>query len=124
MYKKMVVMDSLEDLYELQEEIEDRFGDLPKSVNNLLMISLIKSMAQETKIHLIKQKKNRAYFYMEKEHFISMEVIGHMVKEYGRNIMINASDEPYIALVLPRIVDKQLMHMKELLDKIKVLQVQ
>ncbi len=123
MYKKMMGIQGMGELYDLQEEIEDRFGDLPNSVNNLLMISLIRSMAQELKIHLIKQKKKWVYFYMEKEDFIPMETIGPLIKEYGRNIMINASEEPYIALTLPPLVDQHLMKIRELLEKIKVLQV-
>ena len=121
MYKKMVGMESMEDLYDVEEEIEDRFGDLPKSVRNLLMISYMKSLAQKLNIHSIQQKKNQVYLYMDKEDFVSMEIIGQLVKENGRNIMINASDEPYIALRVPSFIDKQLDKIKEILERINVL---
>lgn len=123
MYKKMVAIESMEELYDLQEELEDRFGDIPIAVNNLLMISYIKSLAQGLKIYDIKQKKNEVYLYMEKSDFIPMDIIGQLVKTYGRRIMINASEEPYITVKLPKVIDKQLGEIKEVLEKIKVLQV-
>ena len=42
-YKKMVAIETMEDFYDIQEEIEDRFGDLPIGVNNLLKVSYIKA---------------------------------------------------------------------------------
>lgn len=124
MYKKMVVIDSMEELYDVQEEIEDRFGDLPIAVSNLLMISYIKSIAQNLKIYSINMKNNQVNLYMEKDEFINMKVIGELVKLYGRRIMINASDEPYISLKLTKLIDKQLDQIKEILEKIKILQVE
>lgn len=122
MYKKMVAIENMEELYDLQEELEDRFGDIPTSVNNLLMISYIKSLAQKLKIYNIKQKKNEVYLYMEKNNFIPMDIIGQLAKIYGRRIRINASDQPYITVKLPKIIDKHLEGIKEILEKIKVLQ--
>ncbi len=122
-YKKMVVIDSMEDFYDLQEEIEDRFGDLPIAVSNLLKVSYIKSMAQKLKVFNINMKNNAVYLYFDREDFINMEVIGALVKVYGKRIMINASDQPYISLKLSRLMDKQLEDIKEILERIMVLQV-
>ena len=41
-YKKIAVIQTQKDYYDVQEEIEDRYGDLPESVQNLLEIALIK----------------------------------------------------------------------------------
>ena len=123
MYKKMVGIDGIEELYDLQEELEDRFGDIPISVNNLLMISYLKSLAQQLNFHTILQKKNMVYLYMNKNDFVDMKIIGKLVKKYGRKIMINASDEPYIAIKLSKSVDHQLKEIKEVLEEIKILKV-
>lgn len=121
MYKRMVAIESQEDLYDVEEEVEDRFGDIPHSVGNLLQISYLRALAQDLKIYDIKQEKNQVYFYMEKKDFISMEIIGELVKGYGRNLMINASEEPYISLRLSREVKKQMEQIKNILEKIKIL---
>lgn len=122
-YKKMVAIETMEDFYDIQEEIEDRFGDLPIGVNNLLKVSYIKALAQRIKIYNINMKNNNVYLYFEKEDFITMEIIGELVKIYGKRIIINASEQPYISLRISRLVDKQLDDIKEVLEKITVLQV-
>lgn len=45
MYKKFVAARTLTEISELEEEIEDRFGDMPEPVRNLLAVSRIKSYA-------------------------------------------------------------------------------
>ena len=87
-YKKMVAIETMEDFYDIQEEIEDRFGDLPIGVNNLLKVSYIKALAQRIKIYNINMKNNNVYLYFEKEDFITMEIIGELVKIYGKRIII------------------------------------
>ncbi len=56
-YKRIAGIRNQEDYYELQEELEDRFGDLPKSVQMLLDIALIKADANAMGITAISQKQ-------------------------------------------------------------------
>lgn len=44
-YKKFVAARTLSDIVELEDEIEDRFGDIPQPVRNLLSVTRIKSYA-------------------------------------------------------------------------------
>ncbi|MFC4768548.1 transcription-repair coupling factor [Effusibacillus consociatus] len=44
-YKKFVGARTLSEVQDLEEEIEDRFGDIPQAVRNLLAVSRIKSYA-------------------------------------------------------------------------------
>jgi transcription-repair coupling factor (superfamily II helicase) len=44
-YKKFVAAKTLQDVIDLEEEIEDRFGDLPQEVRNLLAVTRIKAYA-------------------------------------------------------------------------------
>ncbi|GIM46046.1 transcription-repair-coupling factor [Collibacillus ludicampi] len=44
-YKKFVAAKTLQDVTDLEEEIEDRFGDLPQEVRNLLAVTRIKAYA-------------------------------------------------------------------------------
>ncbi|UOF91816.1 transcription-repair coupling factor [Fodinisporobacter ferrooxydans] len=46
-YKKFVAARSIEDVVDLEEEIEDRFGDIPEEVRNLLMITKLRAYAIE-----------------------------------------------------------------------------
>ncbi|MFY9176599.1 MAG: transcription-repair coupling factor [Caldicoprobacterales bacterium] len=44
-YKKIAAIENLQDKYDVEEELEDRFGDIPSSVANLVDIAYIKALA-------------------------------------------------------------------------------
>ena len=58
MYKKIASIESKEDMYDVQEELEDRFSDIPKSVETLLKIAYIKTLCKTLKIEKVRQIKD------------------------------------------------------------------
>lgn len=46
-YKRIASIESKEEYYDVEEEIEDRFGDIPQSVCNLMRIALTKAYARK-----------------------------------------------------------------------------
>lgn len=46
LYQKIIALDSLEDCDDLEEEIQDRFGELPDAARNLMEIARIKVLAR------------------------------------------------------------------------------
>ena len=58
MYKKIASIESKEDMHEVQEELEDRFSDIPKSVETLLKIAYIKTLCKKLKIEKVRQIKD------------------------------------------------------------------
>ena len=61
MYKKIASIENKEDMLEVEEELEDRFSDLPKSVQTLLKISYIKSLCKIMKIEKVRQVKDEIW---------------------------------------------------------------
>ena len=61
MYKKIASIESKEDMLEVQEELEDRFSDLPKSLQTLLKISYIKSLCKIMKVEKVRQVKDEIW---------------------------------------------------------------
>ncbi|MGL5693558.1 MAG: transcription-repair coupling factor [Peptostreptococcaceae bacterium] len=61
MYKKIASIENKEDMIEVEEELEDRFSDLPKSVQTLLKISYIKSLCKIMKIEKVRQVKDEIW---------------------------------------------------------------
>ncbi len=61
MYKKIASIENKEDMMEVEEELEDRFSDLPKSVQTLLKISYIKSLCKKMKIEKVRQVKDEIW---------------------------------------------------------------
>jgi transcription-repair coupling factor (superfamily II helicase) len=55
-YKRIAAINSDADYYDVQEEIEDRFGTLPAGVQNLLDAALLKTHANKIGVASIKQK--------------------------------------------------------------------
>ena len=58
MYKKIAAIDSKEDMYEVQEELEDRFSDIPSETQTLLNIAYAKSLCRKLKIEKVRQTGN------------------------------------------------------------------
>lgn len=61
-YKRIALIKDKNDMYELEEEIEDRFSTLPLPVINLLRVGYIKSMAKKLNIKSIKHLDNKILF--------------------------------------------------------------
>ncbi|MGL5348862.1 MAG: transcription-repair coupling factor [Peptostreptococcaceae bacterium] len=58
MYKKIASIETKEDMLEVQEELEDRFSDIPRAVETLLKIAYIKTLCKKLKIEKIRQIKD------------------------------------------------------------------
>jgi len=56
MYKKVASIASIKDAYDIEEELEDRFGEIPNPVHNLLAVARIKAYAYQYHIESIIQK--------------------------------------------------------------------
>ncbi|AHM55547.1 transcription-repair-coupling factor Mfd [Peptoclostridium acidaminophilum DSM 3953] len=68
-YKKIASIESKDEMYEIEEEIEDRFSDIPLPVRTLIMTAYVKSMAQKLGVKAIKHHKEKIYiepYYMFK----------------------------------------------------------
>ncbi|RDY26649.1 transcription-repair coupling factor [Romboutsia weinsteinii] len=58
MYKKIASIENKEDMADVQEELEDRFSDIPKPVQTLLTIAYIKTLCKKLKIEKVRQLKD------------------------------------------------------------------
>ena len=58
-YKKVAYIESQEEINDIEEEVEDRFGDVPESVRNLFEISIYKKYSEKNVelYQLFKRKK-------------------------------------------------------------------
>lgn len=58
LYKKLAAVRTLQDADELEAELEDRFGDLPDAVRNLVLVTRIKVLARSVGAASIFREKN------------------------------------------------------------------
>lgn len=97
-YKKIAAIDSKEYLYDIEEEIEDRFGDIPTSIRNLLQISYIKHIASKCGIVAVVQKIEGVLFKFKNDKYLDAKTILKIMNEYRNELSFNASEEPYFLL--------------------------
>lgn len=123
-YKKIAAIDKEEDYRDVQDELIDRFGDLPKAVINLLDIALIKSMAHDIGIISIEEKNEQYIFEVKGDASIDASKIPDLIKSYGRRLRFQMANIPYFAYNYSKIPKKEIFrHIKTLLQDIKGLKV-
>ena len=93
-YKKIAAIRSEEDYGELLDELIDRFGDVPKEVQNLMDISYIKNRASGYKINNIIQTGNTVTLEFDSMDYITPDLINYLSIEYGRKLYFDLSNAP------------------------------
>ncbi|HYF81927.1 MAG TPA: transcription-repair coupling factor [Clostridia bacterium] len=122
-YKKIAYIGSHEDLFDIEEEIEDRFGDLPEVVRNLLGISYIKHLARKCGIVSIAQKKNNIIVKFNTDKSIKPETAIKVAGEYINRLLFTASGQPYFTIRIDEDKpDENIKFLKEFLEKISSFQ--
>lgn len=64
-YKQIASVENLEEGKELIEELEDRFGNMPEEVRNLVSVAVARNFAEEMGIKKIKDKGDQIFFIYE-----------------------------------------------------------
>ncbi|MPW24973.1 transcription-repair coupling factor [Alkalibaculum sp. M08DMB] len=119
LYKKIIVIDNQEELFKLEEEIEDRYGDLPVSVQNLLYISYIKKLSSNLGINKIKGLDGGITFTFDNNYFLDHEVIKELIKNYPIQFTTDSIGETAIILKVFNKGHKMLLDIKGFLEQIK-----
>ena len=63
-YKRIAAIESEEEMDDMLEELIDRFGDLPKKVQQLLQIANLKALAHSADVAVVEQKQDTYRFVM------------------------------------------------------------
>ncbi|NLX60916.1 MAG: transcription-repair coupling factor [Tissierellia bacterium] len=114
-YKKIAAIKNIEDYRELIDELIDRFGDIPKEVENLLDISYIKNMASRLNIKNISQSGHKIILEFNTLEAISPNLVHYMANEYGRRIGFDLSKNPSFAYTYRKDI---LSELKDVVEKI------
>ncbi|MDD4112969.1 MAG: transcription-repair coupling factor, partial [Herbinix sp.] len=101
-YKRIAGIESEEELMDMQEELLDRYGDLPHSVNNLLNISLIKSLCNSVYIQSLIHKDYDVKLVMHPRAKIDVGKIPELIKLYSNSLKFYAQANPNFTYQLPK----------------------
>lgn len=131
MYKRIADIENETELLDRQDELLDRFGDYPDSVNNLMEIALIKSMAHAVYITQVVYKKDRLNLRSNKAMDIitlipyekapyNINAIALLAQKAGKSFKFDTEGKPKFVYRLTQGEDL-FVRLKELLNDMKVL---
>lgn len=98
LYKKIAGIRSMEEYYDMQEELEDRYGDLPKSVQLLLEVVLVKAEAHEMGITSITQKHGNLLLEFRPQPNIDPTKLMQMIAKEKGKYLFTAGATPYLTI--------------------------
>lgn len=121
LYKKIAAIRNQEEYYDIQEEMEDRYGDLPKSVQTLLEIVLIKADAHALGITAIEQKHGNLLLEFRPQPNIDPLRLTELIGQEKGKYLFTAGAKPYLTVKQKKNeAEKPLEHIKKILNALKV----
>lgn len=100
LYKRISAIETRDEMEDMQDELLDRFGDLPAAVVNLLHIALLKSMAHHACMTDVKQKGEKVSFEMNPQANVQVEKIPDVLNEFPKELSVSAGEQPVFILDL------------------------
>ncbi len=107
MYKRIAGVETPEEMSDMQDEMIDRFGDIPTATQNLLQVAVLKAKAHQNYMTQICQKADGIRFYFCKEAKIAFGNVGKMLELYKGKLKYVSAEEPYLLYVLPKQMDSK-----------------
>ena len=100
LYKRISAIENDADRLEVEDELLDRFGDLPTEAVNLLDIAMIRNMASRCGASKIIKQGSKVVAAFEKRNVLAAENLAKMSQKFGPRLTIYGGVEPRISLVI------------------------
>lgn len=98
-YKKIASIKSDEDKMDLLDELIDRFGDVPKTVETLLDVALLRNTLASYGFREINQKAQSLLLIPE---HLNLEIANKLMAGMRGRVLVNASQKPYLTVKLSK----------------------
>lgn len=98
LYKKSQASAPWRNITTCQEELEDRYGDLPKSVQLLLEVVLVKAEAHEMGIRAISQKHGNLLLEFQPQPNIDPQKLMQLLAKEKGKYLFTAGANPYLTI--------------------------
>ncbi|MBR5421759.1 MAG: transcription-repair coupling factor, partial [Lachnospiraceae bacterium] len=121
-YKRIAAIESKEESDEMHMELQDRFGKVPKQVEYLLRIAVLRQQVRSLYVLEISGRKDKLTFYMHPRADIRVENIGYVIDAFGGDLKLVTGQRPAFVLELtpkeiPSYDEEQLLSSAEELAK-------
>ena len=94
-YKRIASIENEEEMDDMLEELIDRFGDVPKKVQQLLSIALLKALAHSVYVVSVEQKGEVFKFVMYEKAKVHVERIPALLEKFKGNLKFTVDTNPY-----------------------------
>ena len=113
-YKRISGIENEEEYLDMQDELMDRFGDIPKAVANLLQVALLKAMAHRAYVTEVRINRQEIRLTMYPNAKLNTAGIPELVASYGDELLFVMAEQPYFLYVDRRNRQKDCQAMMEL----------
>lgn len=94
-YKRIASIENEEEMDDMVEELIDRFGDIPRKVQQLLNIAALKALAHRAYIIAIEQKGEEYKFTMYEKAKVKADQIPILLQQFKGNLTFKVDTNPY-----------------------------
>lgn len=116
-YKRIAGIETADESEEMLEELIDRFGDPPKSVENLLYIARVKSMAHHLYFTDISQKGDALRFTLYEKAKINVAAIPEFTASFNNHVKFTMdAKEPYFTYFLKLNTREKYVEAKDVME--------
>ena len=93
-YKRIAGIETLQESEDMTEELQDRFGNVPKSVRNLLRISLIRVAAHKLYVTELKGKNEQIRILLKPDAKLKVEGIPGFLQQHDKKLKFVPGKNP------------------------------
>lgn len=101
-YKRIAAIETQEDLYDAYDEIEDRYGTVPRQVQNLMEVALIKSLAQKAGVAEVIGSSAQVIFRFDTQNMPDMTRLVEEISKRPKELFLPNPNKPKLHLKLER----------------------
>ncbi|WP_027364281.1 transcription-repair coupling factor [Desulfotruncus alcoholivorax] len=123
LYRRIAALKKPEEVPDLEEELVDRFGDLPPQVQNLLRVARIRVMAGSFKIKSISRQQGFYRMVFALNHSLTGDKLVRIGENYENKVKFNNTEEGFEIRLkyreAGRTIEKQLADLERFLEEFK-----
>ena len=94
-YKRIAAIETDEEMDDMMEELIDRFGDIPKKVQKLILIARLKALAHSVYVTSVEQKGNVLKLVMYEKAKVKVEEIPKLLERRKGELVFKTDLAPY-----------------------------
>ncbi|WP_333646592.1 transcription-repair coupling factor [Lacrimispora sp.] len=93
-YKRISSIENEEEYMDMQDELMDRFGDIPRPLENLLKVAALKALAHSAYVTEVNINRQEIRLTMYKNAKLNAEKIPELISRYKGDLKLQTGDEP------------------------------